>query len=71
VISIFPLIKPFEIRNVESLSYHALGAYFKPYKALSTLKTKSGCVGSTNQGGYSTYTSSSIKPFKNVLLTSI
>ena len=29
------------------------------------------CVGSTNLGSYSTYASSSMKPFKNALLTSI
>jgi len=49
VVSIIPLAKPLEIRNDESLSYQALGACFKPYKALSSLKTKSGCVGSTNR----------------------
>ena len=71
MVSIVPLAKPLEIRNDESLSYKALGACFKPYKSLSSLKTKSECVGSTNPGGYSTYTSSSISPFKNALLTSI
>jgi len=49
-VSTLPLIKSFEIRKVESLLYQALGAYFKLYKALSSLKTKSGCVGSTNPG---------------------
>ena len=43
-----PSTKSFEIRKVESLSYQALGAYFKPYKALSSLKTASECAGSTN-----------------------
>jgi len=62
---------PFETRKAESLSYQALGACFEPYKALPNLKTKSGCAGSTNSGDYLTYTSSSIKLFKNALLTSI
>ena len=56
MVSTLPLTKLFEIKKIESLSYQALGACFKPYKALSSLKTKSGCVGSTNPGGYSTYT---------------
>ena len=30
VVSIFSFLKPFSIRNLLSLSYHALGAYFKP-----------------------------------------
>ena len=51
--STLPFTKLFEIRKVESLSYQALRAYFKPYKVLSNLKTKSGCVRSTNTGGYS------------------
>ena len=46
VVSTLPLTKPSERRNVESLSYQALGACFKPYKVLSNLKTKSECVGS-------------------------
>ena len=48
--TILPFTKSFEIINVESLSYQALGTYFKSYKALSNLKTKSGCVGSINLG---------------------
>jgi len=39
VVSIFPLVNHFSKRNPLSLSYHALGAYFKPYKALVNLKT--------------------------------
>ena len=68
MVSTLPFIKPFEIRNVESLSYQALGACFELYKTLSNLKTKSGYVGSTYQEACSTFTSSSIKPFKNALL---
>jgi len=71
MVSILPFTKLFEIRNVESLSYQALGACFKPYKALSNLKTKFRCVGSTNPEGYSTNTSSSINTFKMALLASI
>ena len=48
--STLSLTKLFEIRKVESLSYQALGACFKPYKALSSYKIKSRCVGSTNPG---------------------
>ena len=50
IISTLSLTKPLERRNVESLSYQALRACFKPYKILSNLKIKSGCVGSTNLG---------------------
>jgi len=38
VVSIFPLVKPFSKRNPLNLSYHALGACFKPYKALVNLE---------------------------------
>jgi len=50
VASTLPLTKSFEIRKVEILLYQALRDCFKPYKALSSLKAKSGCVGSTNPG---------------------
>ena len=50
VVSTLPLTKSLERRKLESLSYQALGAYFKPYKAFSSLKTNSGCVGSINPG---------------------
>jgi len=32
VVSILPMLKPFSIRKVFNLSYHAFGACFKPYK---------------------------------------
>jgi hypothetical protein len=32
VVSILPMLKPFSIRKVFNLSYHALGVCFKPYK---------------------------------------
>ncbi|GKF23605.1 hypothetical protein Tco_0075927, partial [Tanacetum coccineum] len=31
--SMVPLVKPLDIRNFESSSYHALGACFNPYRA--------------------------------------
>ena len=65
--STLPLTKSFNRRKLESLSYQALGACFKPYNALSSLKIKFGCMWSTKLGVCSTYTSSSIKPFKNAL----
>ena len=71
VVSTLPLIKSFEIRKVESLSYQALGAYFKLYKVFSSLKIKSEYAGLTNPRSYSTYTSSSINLFKKALFTSI
>ena len=33
------MLKPFEIRNLPSLSYQALGACLLPYKAFLSLKT--------------------------------
>ena len=50
VVSTLPLTKSFKTRKLESLSYQTLGACFKPNKALSSLKTKSRCVGSTSPG---------------------
>ena len=38
VLSTLPLIKSFEMRKLKSLSYQALGACFKPYNALLSLK---------------------------------
>jgi len=48
----FAFNKTFKIRKVFNLSYQALGVYFKPYKTFLSLKTKSGCIRSTNPGGY-------------------
>ncbi|CAL9128552.1 unnamed protein product, partial [Musa textilis] len=49
----------------------ALGACFRPYRALVSLNTWLGNREFSNPGGCSTYTSSEIKLFKNALLTSI
>jgi len=40
VVSTLPLTKSFKTGKLESLSYQTLGVCFKPYKALSSLKTK-------------------------------
>ena len=69
--STLPLIKPFKTRKLLNLSYQALRACFKLYKVLASLNTNFGYVGSRNTGGCLTYTSSSMKQFKNALLTSI
>jgi len=50
VVSILPLMKLFSTRKLLNLSYQAFGACFIPYKAFSSLNTKSECVGSTNLG---------------------
>ena len=50
VVSTLPLTKLLFTRKLLSLSYQALGACFKPYKAFSSLKTKSECVGSKIPG---------------------
>ena len=71
VVSTLPLIKPFSKRKKSILSYQVHGAYFRPYKTFLSLKTWSGRVWSSKPGGYLTYTSSLIKPFKKTLLTSI
>ena len=44
VVSTLPLTKSLDKRKEESLSYQALGACFKSYNALSSLKTKSECI---------------------------
>ena len=48
------------------LPYHVLGSFFNPYNDFFNLHT---CV--SNPSGYSTYTSYSTTPFKNVVLMSI
>jgi len=64
VVSALPIIKPFSKRKELNFSYQAYGAYFRPYRVLSSLKRWFGSVWSTNPGCCLTYTSSSIKPFK-------
>ena len=51
VVSTFPLIKPFLIRKELSLSYDALRACFKPYRAFESLKTWWGRSSLSKPGG--------------------
>ena len=52
------IMNPLESRKSLNLSYHALGACFKPYNAFFNLYTWLGFLSSSKLGGYSTYTSS-------------
>ena len=66
-----PGMKPLLFRKFLSVSYWAWGAYLRPYSALLSLYTMSGCFGSSKPGGCATYTSSSILPLRKALFTSI
>ena len=54
VVSTLPLEKSFFKRNALNLSYQALGACFKPYKAFDNLKTWLGKSCCSKPGGCST-----------------
>ena len=70
VVSTFPLEKPFSKRKLLNLSYQALGVCFNQYKTFESLKTWFEKSKFLKLGGYLTLTPSSIKSFKNTLLTS-
>jgi len=57
VVSTWPLEKPFSKRKLASLSYQALGAYFRPYIQVLSLKAYSRCFKYSNPEGCITYTS--------------
>ena len=57
-----PGLKPLLFRKSLIVSYQARGACLRPYSALFSLYTMSGCFGSSKPGGCATYTSSSIFP---------
>src|SRR3954471_1220164 len=60
-----PGLKPLLFRKSLIVSYQARGACLRPYRALFSLYTISGCFGSSKPGGCATYTSSSILPLRN------
>lgn len=53
------------------LAYGALGPHFKPYRDLFSLQTLVSMLFISNPSVFSIYTSSSMVPFRNVVLTSI
>src|SRR3954467_10956291 len=50
-VSTCPLVKPLSRRKALNISYQALGACFRPYNDFSNLKTCSGDLESSKQGG--------------------
>src|ERR1041385_8754967 len=69
--SVVPGLKPFFRRKSFRVSYQARGACFNPYRAVCNLYTLSAFFRYSKPGGCITYTSSSISPLRNALLTSI
>ena len=67
----FSSFKTFLSRKELSLSYQALRACFRPYRAFVSLKTWWRNVLFSKLGSCLTYTSSKMKQFKNANLTSI
>ena len=65
------LVKPSTNRYASILAYQALGSHLKPYRAFLSLHTWVRLSWVSKPSSYFMYTSSSITPFKDAVLTSI